>query len=187
MIDDMSTSPSPAERVAEAYDRWGEVEVVRRCAGLLALDPAEPVAGDGLELSIVLGHLSDRAWLAGGKPPGHAYWARVWAARALRYVWRDTAAVAVMRALSDEQWRVKEMAAKVVADREIGNAAAVLDALADDDVPRVRRAAVGALAAIGEAEQADTIRALTDDPEPTVARAAATALAKLGRRLDRPL
>jgi len=51
----------------------------------------------------------------------------------------------------------------------------------------VRRAAVGALAAIGEAEQADTIRALTDDPEPTVARAAATALAELGRRLDRPL
>ena len=90
-----------------------------------------------LELAMILGGLTDRGWLAGGKPPGHAYWARVWAARALRYVWAESAAPAVVGALGDEHWRVRELAAKVVGDRELGEAAEHLVALLGDDTPRV--------------------------------------------------
>jgi hypothetical protein len=39
------------------------------------------------------------------------------------YVWTDAAASAVVEALTHEAWRVREMAAKVVAAREIGSAA----------------------------------------------------------------
>ena len=85
---------------------------------------------------MVLGALTDRRWLASGKPPGNSYWARVWAARALRYVWAESAAPAVVAALGDEHWRVREMAAKVVGDRELGEAAERLVGLLDDGTPR---------------------------------------------------
>jgi len=177
---------TPAERVTHACERWGDDEVVQRCAASLRLRPADRVTGDLLDLAMVLGGLRERAWLASGKPPGNAYWARVWAARALRYVWRDSASAAIVNALHDEQWRVREMSAKVVADYEVADSADRLVALLDDDVPRVRKAAVFALATVAEGEHADAIRALLDDAHPAVARAAAAALATLSGRLDRP-
>lgn len=177
---------SPAERVAEACDRWGVDEVVRRCGALLRIRPSDPVTGDLLDVAMVLGGLRDREWLAGGKPPGHAYWARVWAARALRYVWRDAASAALVHALHDDHWRVREMSAKAVGDHAVPDSADRLVALLDDEVPRVRKSAVLALAVVAEGEHADAIRALTDDVDPTIARTAAKALVSMSRRLDRP-
>lgn len=136
---------------------------------------------------MVLGALTDRGWLAGGKPPGHGYWARVWSARALRYAWTDGAAPAVVAALGDEHWRVREMAAKVVADRELAEGAEAMVHLCGDEVPRVRVAAARALAVVGEGEHADALRDLRGDEEPLVRRTADAALRRLSGRLDREL
>lgn len=160
------TAGSPAERVRAACARWGEVEVVDGCTELLR--PGRVVDGGRLDLAMVLGGLTDREWLAGGKPPGHAYWARVWGARALLYVWNDTGAPAVVAALADEQWRVRELAAKVILAHELAEAAETLVRLLADPVPRVRIAAARALAALGEAEHAPALRAACDDPEPVL-------------------
>jgi HEAT repeat protein len=176
---------TPAERVGAACDRWGEGEVVRRCAAQLVAGPAAPT-GELLDLAEVLGGLRDRDFLAGGRPPGHAYWARVWAARALRYVWADFAAPAVVAALDDEYWRVREMAAKVVADQELADAADRLVELLGDDTARVRIAAARALGGVGEGEHGKALLAMVaSDPDRAVARTAASALQTLSRRLDR--
>lgn len=177
----------PDQRVAVAVQRWGVERVVTGCADMLRAGPDDVPDGVDRELTMELGQLSDPEWLAGGKPPGHAYWARVWAARALRYVWLDTAAPAVLTALGDQQWRVREMTVIVVADRELAEAADTLVALTADEVPRVRAAAARALGAVGEGEHADLLHALLADPEPLVVRASARALRVMSDRLDRNL
>lgn len=73
------------------------------------------------------------------------YWPRVWGARGLLYAWDPGVARAVVRATTDNAWRVREMAAKVVARRRLGDAAPAMAALCEDPVPRVRRAAERAL------------------------------------------
>lgn len=175
----------PSVRVEQACARWGERKVVHRCSQLMGQRPDRPVEGEGLELAVVLGGLTDPDWLAGGKPPGHAYWARVWAARALLYVWDDAAVPALVAALDDDMWRVRELAAKVVAAREVAQAADRLAGLDDDPVPRVRAAAARALGTVGEVEHADALRCMSDDPDPAVARQAVRAIEELSRRLDR--
>ena len=77
------------------------------------------------------------------------------------------------------------MAAKVVGDRELGEAAEHLVALLGDDTPRVRVAAARALGVVGEGEHGAAITALASDPDPTVAAAARSAVTTLSRRLDR--
>lgn len=77
---------------------------------------------------------------------GQQYWLRVWAARALLYAWDEMARVAVLDALADEAWRVREMAAKVVARRLLGEALAAVAELRQDPVSRVRLAAERATA-----------------------------------------
>src|SRR5690606_4647647 len=191
----MERRPTPAERVAEAVRLWGADSVVRTCAETLAADPGEAVTGPALELACVLGWGGPRdaaavgraaAWLSGGKPPGHGYWARVWACRAYLYVVHDAAGPAVVAALGDDQWRVRELAAKVIAKREIPDAADQLADLAGaDPIPRVRGAACRALAEVGEGEHLDAVAAATADPDRSVAAAAERALARLERRLDR--
>lgn len=75
----------------------------------------------------------------------NGYWPRVWATRALLYVWDRRATKAIIRATSDESWRVREMAAKVVARHHLGDADTAMSALLSDAVPRVRAAAERAL------------------------------------------
>ncbi len=111
-------------------------------------------------------------------------WPRVWAARALLYVWDDLATDAVVAALTDDAWRVREMAAKVVRLRELPGGH-LLPALLDDPLARVRVAGLRALAVVGEAEHADAVVAALDDEDRDVTGAAAEALARLELRLDR--
>lgn len=166
---------TPKERVRAACARWGEAEVVRDCVTVLRGGPWP----------------ADEKWLLLGGPgaPGqlkkevHAYWAHVWATRVLLYAWREEAAPAVVIALGHPAWRVREMAAKVCALREVY--AEELAPLLADPVPRVRIAAARAVGAVGEAEHAPALRALTTDP--LVRVAAASALDRLAERLDRPL
>lgn len=180
----------PRERVAAAVDAYGAAAVVDWCVGLLtgavALDdPRRP-------------HLT---WLGGpaarrfvdqpdADPSGRGYWPKVWAGRALLHCWRQLpddapAVAAVVGALGDPSWRVRETAAKVVCAHEVGEAAEALLPLVDDDVPRVRAAAVRALGLVGEGEALDAVRSATDDADPAVHRAAELALRRLQQRLDR--
>ena len=172
----------PVERVESLVALVGADAVVDWCTGLLRggdwTDPALPALdwiGGRSSASMV-----DKALALD-------YWPRVWAARALLHAYRPQAEPAVVRGLSDESWRVREMCAKVVRAHEVGSAADDLGLRCADEVPRVRAAAVRALAVVGEAEHADAVRDSLDDPEPSVRTAAAGALRALARRLDRPL
>jgi HEAT repeat protein len=81
----------------------------------------------------------------GGK---EGYWPRVWAARGLLHAWDDRATTAIIRAAADNAWRVREMAAKVVARYRIDDALNAMVDLRNDKVPRVRSAAGRAVAAL---------------------------------------
>lgn len=80
-------------------------------------------------------------------------WFRVWGARGLLWAYLDTTAArsALVEALADEAWRVREMAAKVVARHVVGDALPAAARLRDDPVPRVRAAAERAVVAVSAA------------------------------------
>lgn len=166
---------APRTLVHAACDRVGEDVVVAFCLGILNGDEA---FFDG---SVTLHDLG------GGITDHLSCWPRVWAVRALRYCWSHAAASPVVAALGDEAWRVREQAARVIGQRELGGAGDALLPLVSDETPRVRVAAARALAVVGEAEHADALRDAQDDPESSVRDAAVVALHLLSRRLDRDL
>jgi HEAT repeat protein len=129
---------TPKQSVERECARRGEPEVVAACVVLLGggdVDRPFIFAIGGPAAEAVLGPHPRR---------DQRYFLRVWAARALLYAWDDTARDAVIGALADEAWRVREMAAKVVAKRKLGDALPVVAGLREDPVPRVRAAAARA-------------------------------------------
>lgn len=84
-------------------------------------------------------------WAVTGEAGGPDYWLRVWAARGLLWAWDDDALPAVLGALTDDAWRVREMAAKVVRRHQIGDALPIVAGLQSDPVERVRAAAARAV------------------------------------------
>lgn len=120
----------PRDLVAMACRALGTDEVVSWCIDLSSGSEAPDAP--------------DLAWL-GGTDDWPRYWSRVWGLRALLYVFQPRAEPAVLAALGDEHWRVREMAAKVCAKRELRDAAEVLDGLQDDANARVVAAAQRAL------------------------------------------
>jgi HEAT repeat protein len=100
------------------------------------------------------------------------------------HVWAEDATRATIRGLSDPEWRVREISAKIVRAQELADAELELTALAADPVPRVRAAALLALGRVGESEHARVVARLERDESPLVRRAAANALEELARRLD---
>lgn len=169
--------PHPRVAVQEACERWGEADVARRSAALIgaALDP---------ELVGFLGGVSaaNESWMSSS---ANRYWPRVWGARALLYAWDPAAIEGVIAGFTDDQWRVREMCAKVAALREISEAADAAAGLTTDETARVRAAALRVLGAVGEAEHAPAAQAALADPERTVRAAAGAALDQLEERLDR--
>jgi hypothetical protein len=107
------------------------------CARLLLGDDSDTA------LILVLGGPTARWGLTAG--PDQRYWFRVWAARGLLWAWEAGAYPALLAALEDPAWRVREMAAKVVARHLLGDALSLVDALRVDPVPRVRAAATRAV------------------------------------------
>lgn len=192
--DDGPDDPSahPSVWVAQAERELGTSEVLAWCTDLLA-------GADPLTSSHPL------AWI-GGTPgaalPGNLtglrgamfeHWSRVWAARAMRYCWAegtpaaDGAATALLGALTDPHWRVREMAAKVVGLREVGAGADRLAVLLDDGVPRVRAAAATSLGAVGEHEHMGRLADVTcSDPDRAVRAAATRARTAIADRVDLP-
>ncbi len=91
-------------------------------------------------------------WALTGEPSGPNYWLRVWAARGLLYAWDAAAVPSVLRALDDHAWRVREMAAKVVARRRLDEGLELVRDLQEDENARVRAAAMRALMALATSE-----------------------------------
>lgn len=136
---------TPRQSVEEECARRGKPAVVAGCISLLEGRPADP------QLIVALGGPPAR-WAITGERGGPPYWLRVWGARGLLWAWDDSAAAAVTAALQDDSWRVREMAAKVVARHQLGDALPVVANLQEDDpVARVRAAAARALVQLTDA------------------------------------
>jgi HEAT repeat protein len=135
---------------------------------------------------MALGGVHARHELNRDRQPQHPqdYWWSVWALRVMLYAWDEAAELSVTGAFEHDAWRVREMAAKVAAKREVGMAADAVAGAITDPVPRVRAAALRAIAVIGEHEHVELVRDALDDPDPSVTSRAEQALARLARRLD---
>lgn len=136
---------TPKQRVAAECARRGRPAFVAGCVRLLA--------GDDSDVPLIesLGGATAPWALDPAREPEQRYWFRVWAARGLLWAWEDTARPAVRAALRDEAWRVREMAAKVIARNLVGDLLADVAVLRDDPVPRVRAAATRAVVRITRA------------------------------------
>ncbi len=100
------------------------------------------------ELALALGGPAANQVLAGREGGRDGYWPRVWAARALLYVWDGAAEPAVVHATTDTSWRVREMAAKVIGHHRLEGAFSAAVCLQDDPVARVSAAALRAIQSI---------------------------------------
>jgi HEAT repeat protein len=167
----------PRVLVAELVDLIGEAACAGLCAALLSgTDPAL--------------HADELGYL-GGRPGPHVldgswspYWARVWGARGLLYVWAPSAAAAVVAGLGDPHWRVAEMCLKVSGKRELAEAGDPATRLALHELTRVRATAVRTLGLVGDTEHLDTVVVSLDDEDSQVRRTARLALERLTLRLD---
>jgi hypothetical protein len=134
----VSATGPPRVRIADACNRRGTDDVLNGCLSLLD-------GGDvDADLIQVLGGPAGPRHL--DAPPDQRYWLKVWATRGLLWApWQARSAPAVCEALADDAWRVREMAAKVVARHRVAEAFDGLTPLLADPVPRVRCAASRAL------------------------------------------
>jgi hypothetical protein len=169
------------ELIGELAERLGHAAFTAVCVDLMR--------GAGRE-----DHLDALPWLTGhdwseGQPvrdhtTWQDHWLRTWGARGLLHVWDDAATDAVVAGLDDEHWRPAEMCLKVVAAHDVAGAGEGAAALADHDLPRVRAAAMRALAVAGDTEHVWVVEHHLDDPDPAVRRSAARSLERLRQRLD---
>jgi hypothetical protein len=132
---------TPGQRIAAECARGGRQALVAACAALLEARPGE--VSD--RLITVLGGDSAQYVLDGGAGGRAGYWPRVWGARGLLHEWDPAATAAIIGAAGDEAWRVREMAAKVIARHKAGDALDAVAALRYDPVERVRAAASRAI------------------------------------------
>lgn len=133
-----SSGKTPRESVEQECARRGRDDVVAGCIELLNGYEADP------DLILALGGPPAR-WVVTGEQAGPPYWLRVWAARGLLWAWDDVALPSLLLALTDEAWRVREMALRVVARHRLEDALTTVADLQEDPVPRVRAAASRAL------------------------------------------
>ena len=133
---------TPQQSVQEECNRRGVASVVAGCVDLLNGMPTDD------DLILALGG-PPADWVRTGERSGPPYWLRVWAARGLLYAWNDSAGPAVVKALRDDAWRVREMALKVVARHGLQAASEQVDALRSDPSARVRAAAARTSRALG--------------------------------------
>jgi hypothetical protein len=125
--------------------RRGEKELVRDCVAILQggrIDDGTLFALAGPAAGVLV---------EDGSGGVHGYWPRVWAMRSFLYIWDPMASGVVIAGANDSHWRVREMSAKVVARRRLGDAWDAMNELANDDVARVREAARRAVVRLVEA------------------------------------
>jgi hypothetical protein len=125
---------TPRQSVELECARRGHQQVVDGCVKLLRRRDVDD------NLIMALGGPAGRVVLDDGPAQRNQYWGRVWGARGLLYAFDERAVPAIIDALHDEHWRVREMAAKVIARHKIDAAMTAVAGLRDDPVPRVRTA-----------------------------------------------
>jgi hypothetical protein len=137
-------SLTPQQSIEAECARRGRREVIDGCGRL--------VLGESVDHSLVRalgGPAADKFF--DGADHEDLYWFRVWGARGLLWAWDESAMYAVLTALDDKSWRVREMGLKVVARHLLGDALDAAAALRDDSVPRVRAAARRAVVLLTQA------------------------------------
>lgn len=137
---------TPRESIEVACREEGTVAVVNACIDLLRGE--ELTAQWGLILAGPASHTV----LAGGEGGPSGYWSRTWALRGLLYAWDPSANDVVIASLTNEAWRVREMAAKVINRHRLGDAVSALALMQDDPIDRVRVAVRRALITLVEHE-----------------------------------
>ena len=128
---------TPEQRITLECARRGKQAFVAGCVALLH---GRYAAVDD-DLIVALGAEHGQNVLIGYNYGKGGYWPRVWAARGLLHAWDSAATGAIIHATADDAWRVREMAAKVIARYRVGDALEAVAALRTDAVPRVRAAA----------------------------------------------
>src|SRR5690349_24868979 len=127
---------TPRQSVAAECERRGSAAVAAGCIELL-----QGRQGTDDALLIALAGPAAQAVLDGSAGGKEGYWPRVWAARGLLHAWDDRATAVIIQATADDAWRVREVAAKVIARHRVEGAFAAVARLREDRVPRVRAAA----------------------------------------------
>lgn len=173
-----------AALIPELAARLGRQGFTEVCVDLMRGAPRETYLD---ELPWLTGH----SW-AKGEPVRdpevwHDHWLRTWGARGLLHVWDETASDAVVAGLGDEHWRPAEMCLKVAGRYAVAGSGDGAAALAEHPLPRVRVAALRALAAVGDTEHVAAVHGRLDDPDEEVRRAAGRAWERLCARLDLPV
>jgi hypothetical protein len=125
---------TPRQSVEIECARRGRDQVIDGCVALLCGRDVDD------SLIMALGGPNGLIVIHDGPAQRNQYWGRVWGARGLLWAFDDRAADAIIAALRDEHWRVREMAAKVIARHKLGAALTAIAELRDDPVPRVRAA-----------------------------------------------
>lgn len=141
----MAPDLTPRQRIEAESARRGRERFAAGCARLLEGDDAD------VPLILQLGGRTAPWALDPERDAEQRYWFRVWAARGLLWAWHESAVPTVRLALRDDTWRVREMAAKVVARHLVGDLLADVAELRDDPVARVRAAATRAVERITRA------------------------------------
>jgi hypothetical protein len=136
---------TPKQSIQFECDRRSPKEVVRDCVALLNNE-----AIDDHFLRVIGGPSAENV-LEGRDGGLDGFWPRVWAARGLLHVWDDTATSVVIAATTHDSWRVREMAAKVIAHHHVKPAIDAVVTLLDDDNARVRVAARRAFNVVADA------------------------------------
>ena len=127
---------TPRQSVAAECDRRGKAAVVTGCIDLL-----QSCQDTDDALLVALAGPAAQAVLDGSAGGRQGYWPRVWAARGLLHAWDDRATTVIIQATADDVWRVREMAAKVIARHLVADALPAVSGLRTDPVQRVRAAA----------------------------------------------
>ena len=135
---------TPKQSVEFECDRRSRSAVVHDCVAILT---GKHPDADFLR---VIGGPSAETVLDGQAGGLNGYWPRVWAARGLLHVWDDIAADAIIDATTHDAWRVREMAAKVIARHHVMPAIDAVVSLLDDENARVRAAASRAFRTVGD-------------------------------------
>lgn len=162
------------ERLRAAVAHYGEQVVEQKAIALLRGENA------GKDFLLYAGGRHGLGILDGAPA---LYWPELWGARALLYVWDDSATPHVMAGLKDRAWRVREMCLRVVLERNLP-AVPELVRLTSDENARVRTAALRALAAQGGPEHHATIAQRFSDPDKSVRPVAQQARDTLAARLS---
>src|SRR3954447_13738364 len=133
---------TPRGRVEAACRAHGPAAVADACMRLMAGAEIDPLMRE------VFGDQHSPQWL---ESDVNAYWLRVWGARGLLWNWDARAVGSIRTALGDEAWRVREMAAKVIAHHLVDELQPEVAQPVHDPVPRVQTAAARALTMLAAA------------------------------------